>query len=183
MTEQKILFVSQNPTVRSMVCETLLSLIFPCVWSFVVIPVLPDQMLEFIQAPVPYILGVGRVTKEMEDHLAGGDVVVFDVDTCRFVGISSSPSFTRMPKAVRESAANAWSEMDAADGFGDRKVNYTERETKMEKRFRVSLSLALSSFIKKSEDVLSQGPGSPSYEFASKVSLCRVVPSTKYIFL
>ena len=32
MTEQKLLFVSRNPTVRAMVCETLLALVFPCVW-------------------------------------------------------------------------------------------------------------------------------------------------------
>ena len=35
-------------------------------------------------------------------------------------------------------------------------------------RFRVSLSLALSSFIKKSEDLLALGPSDPAFSFANK---------------
>ncbi|GMI09232.1 hypothetical protein TrVE_jg1233 [Triparma verrucosa] len=160
-TEQKLLFVSRNPTVRAMVCETLLALVFPCVWSFVVIPILPDEMGEFIQAPVPYILGVPKITDELADHV-GPDVVVYNIDEGRFVGeVKPSP----LPEAVGETVKQAWNEMHAAGGFDSRKINYTEAETKLENRFRVTLSLALSNYIKRSESLLELGPEDPSYQF------------------
>ncbi|GMH49486.1 hypothetical protein TL16_g00527 [Triparma laevis f. inornata] len=160
-TEQKLLFVSRNPTVRAMVCETLLALVFPCVWSFVVIPILPEEMLEFIQAPVPYILGVPKITEDLADHV-GPDVVVYNIDEGRFVGeVRPSP----LPESVGDTVKQAWNEMHTSGGFDNRKINYTEAETKLENRFRVTLSLALSSYIKRSENLLEMGPGDPAYQF------------------
>ena len=94
------------------------------------IPILPEQMLEFIQAPVPYILGVPCLNDELASHI-GPDVVVFNIDECRFV---SQMAALPPPQDVRNSAASAWNELEASGGFTNKKVNYTEPETKVEKR-------------------------------------------------
>jgi len=58
LLEYKILFFSKHPAVLTMVTEALLSLIFPFRWHHVYIPVLPLQLLEFVNAPTPFIMGV-----------------------------------------------------------------------------------------------------------------------------
>lgn len=40
------------------VCEALQALLFPFYWQHVYVPLLPLQFLEYLQAPVPFIMGV-----------------------------------------------------------------------------------------------------------------------------
>ena len=42
----------------SVVGETILCLLYPFRWHHAYIPLLPVQILECVQAPLPYILGV-----------------------------------------------------------------------------------------------------------------------------
>jgi len=38
-------------------CEALTKLIFPFKWLHTYIPVLPDDQLDYLEAPTPYIMG------------------------------------------------------------------------------------------------------------------------------
>jgi hypothetical protein len=40
------------------------SMLRPLKWSSLVLPVLPDTMFDFLDAPVPYVVGVRRKTHE-----------------------------------------------------------------------------------------------------------------------
>lgn len=41
-----------------LVAEGIMSLIFPFTWQHVYVPILPASMLHFLDAPVPFIMGL-----------------------------------------------------------------------------------------------------------------------------
>ena len=79
LTECKILLHSMNPAHCSMVAEVMTTLIYPFSWSLPYIPVLPMGMLEFIEAPLSYLLGVTTPCLEQIDPGILEDVVVVDL--------------------------------------------------------------------------------------------------------
>lgn len=44
----------------TLAAESLCLLFFPLFWQHILIPVLPERLLSYLQAPMPYIVGVGR---------------------------------------------------------------------------------------------------------------------------
>jgi len=72
LLEYKILLYSTHPSVLTMVSESILALIFPFRWDHVYIPVLPLQLLEFVNAPMPFIMGVHPGPLQQRNH--GGTV-------------------------------------------------------------------------------------------------------------
>lgn len=58
LMEQRVLLVSNDYEALTAVGEALTALIFPFVWSHVYVPLLPSQLTEYLQAPVPFIMGI-----------------------------------------------------------------------------------------------------------------------------
>lgn len=62
--------------------ESLISLLNPLKWNFVFITYLTPKLVECLEAPFPYIIGVSR--KIWEDHCLmreyPEDMIVFDLD-------------------------------------------------------------------------------------------------------
>jgi hypothetical protein len=58
MLEKKIFITSKNRENLSLVSMSLSSLLFPFKWIHVLIPVLPEKLKVFIDAPVPLIIGI-----------------------------------------------------------------------------------------------------------------------------
>lgn len=68
MAERKILFVSNHIGLLNMASESLISLMYPYTWEYTYIPVLPEQLHGYLQAPVPFIVGIhGRPEEVPED--------------------------------------------------------------------------------------------------------------------
>eukprot|EP00124_Ichthyophonus_hoferi_P001719 Ihof_evm2s98 gene=Ihof_evmTU2s98 len=65
LCERRILIFSANYSALHVIAESICALIYPLTWQHVYIPVLPEAMLSFVQAPMPYIIGVHR--DHMED--------------------------------------------------------------------------------------------------------------------
>jgi hypothetical protein len=81
LTECKILIHSSDIANLAMVAEVVVgALIYPFSWALPYIPVLPEAMLEFIEAPLSYFLGVPSSVMKFIDPQALKDVVVFDLD-------------------------------------------------------------------------------------------------------
>ena len=150
--EQKILIASTDECKRSMVCEVLLCLLYPLSWSWPCIPILPREMLEFVQAPVPWILGVVAANKEVMEHV-GEEVVVYDIDRRGFMK-DHKPK--EPPKELREGIGACWEgwEKGGGEAEGVQKINYADKEKKGEKKFRVGLSLELSKYINDTGEIL-----------------------------
>lgn len=77
LLEGKILITSKSCNLLSNVITNLLSLIYPFRWPHVLIPILPLKMKQFIDAPVPYIIGVNYNIRE--DDIAD-DILLISLD-------------------------------------------------------------------------------------------------------
>ena len=84
LLERKVVLVQENFADNAVLIESLLSLLKPLQCACVTIPYLHEKMTEFIEAPVPYIIGVSRkiwseccVTRSEE---LAADVIVFEMD-------------------------------------------------------------------------------------------------------
>ena len=58
--ERKILLVSEHKTLLTQVAVALCSFIFPLSWNHTLIPILPMSMINVIDAPFPFLIGVQR---------------------------------------------------------------------------------------------------------------------------
>jgi len=101
LLEYKILLYSEHAAVLTMVAEAVLALIFPFTWDHVYIPVLPLQLLEFVNAPTPFIMGVqpgplrrkysGASAESILGEWSPDDVVKVNLDENRVVCPASDP--------------------------------------------------------------------------------------------
>ena len=78
LTEQRILFYSKTPHNLTIVAESFVSLLFPFKWHHIYIPLLVEKMVEFVCAPMPFI--VGALTSYLPDDSLLDEVVVVSLD-------------------------------------------------------------------------------------------------------
>ncbi len=62
-----------------LVCESATTLMYPFSWPHVYVPILPPNMENFLDAPVPYIMGLLRRTHDIE-LAKRGSVCILDID-------------------------------------------------------------------------------------------------------
>lgn len=58
LQEHKVIFVSDSQIVLGYVIEALLSFLYPLRWEHVILPILPEKLLQLLEAPVPLIAGI-----------------------------------------------------------------------------------------------------------------------------
>ncbi|KYR01213.1 WD40 repeat-containing protein [Tieghemostelium lacteum] len=84
--ERKVLFLSKNPSLLTISCETISSLLFPFVWPHVYIPILPELLGDFLQAPTPFIVGMilNHSNSQATNHFLNvdsyPDIIVVNLD-------------------------------------------------------------------------------------------------------
>jgi DENN (AEX-3) domain len=80
LTESKILIHSDEIANLPMVAEVATALIYPFIWALPYLPVLPESMLEFVEAPLSYFIGIPSCKMcEIDDDVLA-DIVVIDLD-------------------------------------------------------------------------------------------------------
>lgn len=80
LTECKIIVHSDEIANLAMVAEVITALIYPFVWSLPYLPVLPEQMLEMVEAPLSYFFGVLSCNMKLIDESIFSEIVVIDLD-------------------------------------------------------------------------------------------------------
>lgn len=80
LTECKILIHSVNVANVAMVAEVISALIFPFTWQLPFIPVLPKDMLEFLEAPLSFFVGIPTINLQHCDRNVLSEIVVVDLD-------------------------------------------------------------------------------------------------------
>ncbi|KAJ7979255.1 DENN domain containing protein [Quillaja saponaria] len=78
LLEKQIAVVCSNLGILSASVLSVIPLIRPYQWQSLLMPVLPNDMLDFLDAPVPYIVGVKNKTNEVQSKLA--NVILVDVN-------------------------------------------------------------------------------------------------------
>ena len=82
LAEQKVALQSRMPHVLTMAAETLSALLFPFSWQHVYIPILPERLLDILQAPVPFLIGIDEEVLALAEkyRLIPDEVVQVDLD-------------------------------------------------------------------------------------------------------
>lgn len=82
LLERKIVLIKDNFGDIAVIMESLVSLLNPLKWNFVFITYLTPKLVECLEAPFPYIIGVSR--KIWEDQCVmreyPDDIIIFDID-------------------------------------------------------------------------------------------------------
>ncbi|KAL2327264.1 hypothetical protein Fmac_020691 [Flemingia macrophylla] len=76
LLEKQIVFVCSNLGVLSASVLSVIPLIRPYQWQSLLMPVLPNDMLEFLDAPVPYIVGIKNKTNEVQSKLTNNAILI-----------------------------------------------------------------------------------------------------------
>jgi hypothetical protein len=66
LLERKIILIKKEFGDIALIMESLVSLLNPLKWNFVFITYLTPKLIDCLEAPFPYIIGVSR--KIWEDH-------------------------------------------------------------------------------------------------------------------
>jgi DENN (AEX-3) domain len=82
--ERKIVLIKDEQGDIALIMEALVELLAPMRWNFIFITYLTPGLVECLEAPFPYLIGVSRrvwedycVMREINDT---GDVIIFDID-------------------------------------------------------------------------------------------------------
>ncbi|XP_019151526.1 PREDICTED: uncharacterized protein LOC109148156 isoform X6 [Ipomoea nil] len=78
LLEKQVVVVCSNLGILSACIMAIIPLIRPYQWQSLLMPVLPNDMLDFLDAPVPYIVGVKNKNSELQSKLT--NVVLVDVN-------------------------------------------------------------------------------------------------------
>ncbi|XP_058079304.1 uncharacterized protein LOC131227526 isoform X2 [Magnolia sinica] len=91
LLEKQILVVCSNLGILSAVILSIIPLIRPYQWQSLLMPVLPNDMLDFLDAPVPYVVGVKNKSSEVQSKLANVIVIDADKNQVRSPGLPQLP--------------------------------------------------------------------------------------------
>lgn len=82
LLERKIILIKEEFGDIALIMESLISLLNPLKWNFVFITYLTPKLIDCLEAPFPYIIGVSR--KIWEDHCQmreyPDDIIIYDID-------------------------------------------------------------------------------------------------------
>ncbi|CAF2969239.1 unnamed protein product, partial [Rotaria sp. Silwood2] len=84
--EQKLIFISNELGSLTRLINTFICLLYPFAWPHTYIPILPALMLDIIQAPTPYIIGILRSCEHYlsrnDEFLSqdNSDIFIVDID-------------------------------------------------------------------------------------------------------
>ncbi|KAF2635986.1 dDENN domain-containing protein [Massarina eburnea CBS 473.64] len=89
MAESKIILLSSHPAMLHLASLAITHLIYPFKWAGVFIPLLPARLIQTIEAPCPYIVGIER-RYEPADY-PEDDYVLIDLDNNSIVSNGGPP--------------------------------------------------------------------------------------------
>lgn len=101
LSETKVALLSQHTSLLCPVAEALLHLLFPLHWCGLYIPVLPYHMLELLEAPVPYLLGINSRYLRHPQRCRTTVYVLLDEDTVH-LGCDDSNLDVLSPRQIPE---------------------------------------------------------------------------------
>jgi len=78
--ERRILVTSKKLSRLSACVQAANALIYPMFWQHIFIPVLPAQLMDYLSAPMPFLIGVPEPLMKRIRRAEIGDVVILDAD-------------------------------------------------------------------------------------------------------
>jgi hypothetical protein len=78
LSESRIILLSSHTAMLHLASQALVALMYPLQWSGIFVPVLPGRLIQMIEAPVPYIVGIERRYENFD--YPDDDFVLVDLD-------------------------------------------------------------------------------------------------------
>lgn len=105
LTDTSVIVVSSNLSELSSFCYALISLILPLNWNHIFIPIMPISLIDTIQSPAPFLIGihssiVPRLNDyNIEDHL----LIDIDNEEIQEIGLLQIPQkITNLNKLIKD---------------------------------------------------------------------------------
>ena len=107
MMESRVALCSRHYALFGPISEALLSFLFPIHWQGMYIPIMPYAMLDILDAPVPFLVGVhARYLIETKPEMRPQGVVFVDLDRdIIHLGCDEDSNYPRMLPALPEKGA------------------------------------------------------------------------------
>uniref|UniRef100_A0A8B9R8E2 SET binding factor 2 n=1 Tax=Astyanax mexicanus TaxID=7994 RepID=A0A8B9R8E2_ASTMX len=106
LTEHKVLFHSTSYQRLEEACRALEALMFPLKYSYPYIPILPSRLLEMLNSPTPFIMGVHSMFQSEIHELL--DVIIADLDGGT-IKIPECIHLSQLPEPLLQNTQNALS--------------------------------------------------------------------------
>uniref|UniRef100_A0ACD5ZCL1 Uncharacterized protein n=1 Tax=Avena sativa TaxID=4498 RepID=A0ACD5ZCL1_AVESA len=101
LLEKQIVIVCSNLGMLSASVLSMIPLIRPYQWQSLLIPVLPNDMLDFLDAPVPYIVGVQNKTSDLQSRLANAVIIDANRNQIKSASVPQLPQQRELLSALR----------------------------------------------------------------------------------
>uniref|UniRef100_A0A0E0K5W1 UDENN domain-containing protein n=1 Tax=Oryza punctata TaxID=4537 RepID=A0A0E0K5W1_ORYPU len=101
LLEKQIVIVCSNLGMLSASVLSIIPLIRPYQWQSLLIPVLPNDMTDFLDAPVPYIVGVQNKTSDLHSRLANAVVIDANKNQIKSTSVPQLPQQKELLSALR----------------------------------------------------------------------------------
>jgi hypothetical protein len=96
LAESRIILLSSHTSMLHLVSKAIVDLLYPLVWAGVFIPVLPARLIQALEAPCPYIVGIERRYERTE--LPEDDFVLVDLDQNEIESTAQPPPLPRQQR-------------------------------------------------------------------------------------
>ena len=169
LTECRILIHSTNVAHVAMVAEVITALIFPFQWQLPYIPVLAQQMLEMLDAPMPFFVGLPTASLQNVEKRTLSEIVVVDLDDIASFTEHGRGPRNKVPPALPASVSTSISkavyrllkeedelekEMEKNFFPGMRRSPSLESESLPERMFRIHVALQICSLVRGYQECL-----------------------------
>uniref|UniRef100_A0A0A9CNF5 UDENN domain-containing protein n=1 Tax=Arundo donax TaxID=35708 RepID=A0A0A9CNF5_ARUDO len=101
LLEKQIVMVCSNLGMLSASVLSIIPLIRPYQWQSLLVPVLPIDMMDFLDAPVPYIVGVQNKTADVLNRLANAVVIDANRNQIKSAAVPQLPQQRELLSALR----------------------------------------------------------------------------------
>lgn len=78
--ERRIIFISRQLKRLSACVQSANDIIYPMIWQHIFIPLLPLSLVDYLLAPMPFLIGVPEEVFKTVNRAEIGDVVILDAD-------------------------------------------------------------------------------------------------------
>eukprot|EP00943_MAST-04B_sp_MAST-4B-sp1_P001472 g1472.t1 len=85
LLEQKIIFHSKHHCILTPLIHAILALIFPIKWTGIYIPLCSTSLIAVLDAPVPFLIGLGS-TEVCNVNVLADDIYTIDMDNDKILG-------------------------------------------------------------------------------------------------
>jgi hypothetical protein len=89
LEERRIVFSGSNISQVTSCCFALTMLLYPLKWQHIFIPVLPMKLIDYVAAPMPFIVGIHSSMLKKVNSMPTESLVIVNLDTREVSGLSN----------------------------------------------------------------------------------------------